>query len=271
MIRACVAVISLLAVAVLLSGCAAQPQPVVDTSLQNENTNLRQRVFELEGEKTQLRTELAGARGDLASARLDAEQWKANYEAAKTALPVSSGGLPPELMRKFIEIAQAGGPFELGPTGSLKASSDILFDSGKIELKSTGQTALKEIAPKLKEILTDKRVMLRVDGHTDTQPIRRSGWNDNLHLSLMRARAVVVFLGTQGVPANAMCAAGFGEWHPVADNSTKEGMAKNRRVELSLISSGQTGPATPPPEIETPAPEPRTPAPATNPEPEPMD
>jgi chemotaxis protein MotB len=77
----------------------------------------------------------------------------------------------------------------------------------------------------------------------------------------MRARAVVVYLATQGVPSNAMCAAGFGEWHPVAENLTKAGMSKNRRVELSLMSSGQTGPATAPMmEPEMPTPETKTPA-----------
>jgi outer membrane protein OmpA-like peptidoglycan-associated protein len=263
MIREWGAVITLVAVAGLVSGCASQVPPVVDNSaLVTENNSLKQRVFDLEGEKTLLRNELVGARGDVAGARLDADQWKSRYEAAKSALPTSTpGGLPPELMRKFIEIAQAGGPFELGPAGNLKASSDILFDSGKIALKPTGIAALREIAPKLREILTDTRVMLRVDGHTDNQAIKRSGWDDNLHLSLMRARAVVVYLATQGVPSNAMCAAGFGEWHPVAENLTKAGMSKNRRVELSLMSSGQTGPATAPMmEPEMPTPETKTPA-----------
>ena len=270
MIRQWVAVMMLVAVTGLLAGCANQTPPVADNSaMVTENTSLKQRVFDLEGEKTQLRNDLAGAKGDAASARLAAEQWKSQYDAAKAALPASTpGGLPPELLRKFIEIAQAGGPFELGPAGTLKASSDILFDSGKIVLKPTGEAALREIAPKLKEILTDKRVMLRVDGHTDNQPIKRSGWNDNLHLSLMRARAVVVYLATQGVPANAMCAAGFGEWHPVTENTGKAGMTKNRRVELSLMSSGQTGPATAPMmEPEMPAPETKTPAAPTPTEP----
>jgi len=256
MIRQVAAVMSLVAVAGLVVGCANQIPPVADNSaMVTENNNLKQRVFDLEGEKTQLRNQLAGAQGDVLNAKLDADQWRSKYEAAKAALPASTpGGLPEELVRKFIEIAQAGGPFELSGSG-LKASSDILFDSGKVALKPAGEAALRQIAPKLKEILTDKRVMLRVDGHTDNQPIKRSPWSDNLHLSLMRARAVVVYLATQGVPSNAMCAAGFGEWHPVGENSTKDGMTKNRRVELSLMSSGQTGPATAPmTEPETPAP-----------------
>jgi len=225
---------TLLATAALLAGCAAQQPQMVDTRMQEENRSLKQRVYDLEAEKAGLKQDLATSQEAVGSAQLDAEKWKSMYEAAKKAVPESTGTLPPEVLKKFIEIAR--GPWELGPTGSLKASSDILFDSGKITLKKQGQDALSDIAPKLKEILTDKRVMLRVDGHTDSTPIRYSPWKDNLHLSLMRARAVVAFLVEQGVSPNAMCAAGFGEFHPVADNTTKEGQAQNRRVELSLIS-----------------------------------
>ena len=197
-------------------------------------------ITDLEAGQAELRGELNRTSEDLSVARLDAQKWKAKYDAAQNELAAQpqSSGLPPELLRKFIAIAQAGGPWELGPGGNLKTSSDILFDSGKIDLKPQGQQALQEIAGKLKEILTDKRVMLRVDGHTDGQPIKLSGWKDNLHLSLMRARAVVAYLASQGIPAEAMCAAGFGEFHPVADNTSREGMSKNRRVELLLMSIG---------------------------------
>ena len=234
MIRQSITATTLLVTVALLAGCAAQQPQVGDPRLEEENRSLKQRVYDLEAEKAGLKQDLVTSQGAVGAAELDAGKWKSMYEAAKTAVPESGGTLPPEVLKKFIEIAR--GPWELGPTGSLKASSDILFDSGKITLKKGGQDALRNIAPQLKEILTDKRVMLRVDGHTDNTPIRFSPWKDNLHLSLMRARAVVAFLDEQGLSPNTMCAAGFGEFHPVADNATKEGQAQNRRVELSLIS-----------------------------------
>lgn len=239
MIRQGVTVISIVVTVGLLVGCSSQPPPVVDTRLQDENRELTKSKLALEGETTRLALELGKAKAELTKTRLDTDEWKAKYEAAKNAIPpgdTDRGGLPPELLRKFIQIAEAGGPFEFGPTGSLRASSDILFDSGKANLKPGGVKAVTEIAPKLKEILTDKRVMLRVDGHTDNTPIRVSGWEDNLHLSLMRAKAVVKVLEQQGIPAETMFAAGFGEWHPVAPNTTVEGRATNRRVELSLVA-----------------------------------
>ena len=75
------------------------------------------------------------------------------------------------------------------PAGVLRAQSDILFASGKADLKLEAQAAITEVALALKEILTDKSLALRVDGHTDTDKIVRSGWKDNLQLSLARARA----------------------------------------------------------------------------------
>lgn len=236
MIRQWLVVISLVAAA-LLSGCAEpQVKTVVDPKLKQENVSLKNRLDAVESEKTGLADKLRASEMEGRTARLDADKWKKLYDEAKASIPRSGGGLPPELLKRFIEIAKAGGPFELGRAGSLKASSDILFDSGKVTLKATGQTALKDIAPKLKDILSDKRVMLRVDGHTDDERIKFSPWRDNLHLSLMRARAVVDFLAKEGVPVNAMFAAGFGEWHPVGPNTTKEGRAQNRRVELSLVA-----------------------------------
>ena len=233
----------LLVATVVLSGCAEpQVKTVVDPRLKEENARLKERLGAVETEKSDLAEKLRASDLGERTARLDAEKWQKLYDEAKAAIPTTGGGLPPELLRKFIEIAKAGGPFELGRAGSLKASSDILFDSGKIILKPAGQTALKDIAPRLKDILSDKRVMLRVDGHTDNEQIKFSPWSDNLHLSLMRARAVTDFLAKQGVPVNAMFAAGFGEWHPVASNTTKEGQAKNRRVELSLVAVAPLAP-----------------------------
>jgi chemotaxis protein MotB len=165
--------------------------------------------------------------------------------------------VPPELMKAFVDIARAGGVWEVGPGGTLKTSSDVFFDSGKTDLKPSGQAALKEIAPKLKNLLTDKRVMLAVEGHTDNVPILHSLFKDNRHLSLMRAHSVITFLGQQGVPPAAMTAVGYGEYHPIASNATPDGHGKNRRVELRLINAGSVAPSP-------------SPAPAPAPEPAPM-
>ena len=88
--------------------------------------------------------------------------------------------------------------------------------------------ALGEVAKLLKE---NADLKLRVEGHTDN--VGKS--KDNLELSKKRAAAVKDWLSENGVEASRLATEGFGDKKPVADNSTEEGRAKNRRVELVKI------------------------------------
>jgi chemotaxis protein MotB len=227
-------------VMLLVTALGCQDQSLIDANnvLKQENQLLRKNLNELSGTGDDLNRRLTAAEASRAAAQLDADQWQAKYDALKALRPEGGGvGLPPELMKKFVDLARSGGPWILTETGGLKASTDILFASGKIELKTEGKTALADVAPKLKEILTDSRVVLRIDGHTDSQPIKRSGWKDNLHLSLMRAWSVMNELIKDGIAPERMYAAGFGMWNPVTSNNTKEGRSQNRRVELHLVAA----------------------------------
>ena len=238
------------ALLVVFAGCAPTTTTTIDPALQNENADLKQKVSSLETEKTGMQKELLDKEGAISKEKMESEQWRKKYEAAKDSVPAGEM-VPADLMKAFVDIARAGGPWEVGSGGTLKTSSDVFFDSGKTELKPAGQNALREIVPKLKEILADKRVMLAVEGHTDNTPIVHAPFKDNRHLSLMRAHAVVTFLNQLGVPAAEMSAVGYGEYHPVASNATADSRSKNRRVELRLITSGSAAPAVAP----APAPE----------------
>jgi chemotaxis protein MotB len=86
-----------------------------------------------------------------------------------------------------------------------------------------------------KEIPPEINWVLRVDGHTDDVPLSGTGrYRDNWELSTARATAVVKFLIEQGVPANRLVAAGFGEYQPLDPADTPEARARNRRIELKL-------------------------------------
>ena len=86
----------------------------------------------------------------------------------------------------------------------------VLFEPGQATLKDTGQETLRKLIPEL--VKTGRNV--RVDGHTDSDPIARSKWRTNLQLSAERASVVGEFLTGNGIPNERLFVAGFGEYRP---------------------------------------------------------
>jgi len=117
--------------------------------------------------------------------------------------------------------------------------SEVLFASGGAELNEQGKVEMLKVGQALiqigSEIPDDISWVLRVDGHTDNIPLSGTGRiRDNWELSSSRATSVVRFFIEQGIPANRLVAAGFGEFQPLEDADTDEARAKNRRIELKL-------------------------------------
>ena len=117
--------------------------------------------------------------------------------------------------------------------------SEVLFASGAAELNPEGQVEMKKIADALlqisREIPEDIQWVLRVDGHTDNIPLSGTGrYRDNWELSQARALAVVKFFIDEGISAERLVAAGFGEFQPLEESDSDEARAKNRRIELKL-------------------------------------
>jgi len=114
----------------------------------------------------------------------------------------------------------------------VELSENILFDSGKSELKKEGTAALQEVAAVLGSI-PDRE--FQIAGHTDNVPIKSGKFASNWELSTARGVTVARSLSAQGVPANRLSAAGYAETQPVASNDTPEGRAQNRRIEIVLM------------------------------------
>lgn len=119
--------------------------------------------------------------------------------------------------------------------------SEVLFPIGSAEINPAGLVEMKKLADAVvalnKEIPDDINWVLRVDGHTDNLPLSGTGrYHDNWELSSARATAVVKYLIANGVPANRLVAAGFGEYQPLegASGNETEDRARNRRIELKL-------------------------------------
>lgn len=109
----------------------------------------------------------------------------------------------------------------------------VLFDSGKAELRRGATGVLDKVAQVLQEV-PDQPV--GIEGHTDNQPIRHSGWSDNEELSVARANAVMNYLvEKRGVESVRLTASGYGDSRPIEDNSTAAGRQKNRRVEVVIL------------------------------------
>lgn len=117
--------------------------------------------------------------------------------------------------------------------------SEVLFPVGSEEINEAGKIEMKKLADAVielqKEIPPEINWVLRVDGHTDNRPLSGTGrFKDNWELSSARATSVVKFLIANGVPANRLVAAGFGEYQPLDAADTDEARSKNRRIELKL-------------------------------------
>ncbi|HEY8181873.1 MAG TPA: OmpA family protein [Thermoanaerobaculia bacterium] len=104
----------------------------------------------------------------------------------------------------------------------------VLFDTGKATIQPASEKCLTEMAKLLKNNPSWK---LQVEGHTDNV----GGKDPNVKLSQSRAEAVQGWLVSHGIEGSRLSAKGFGDAKPVADNTTEDGRAKNRRVDLRKL------------------------------------
>jgi chemotaxis protein MotB len=106
--------------------------------------------------------------------------------------------------------------------------NDILFDSGKTELKPEGKDAIGKVA----KVLAGMDRHFLVAGHTDNLPIKTKKFQSNWELSTQRAVEVVRLLVDNGMKPSQVGAAGYAEYDPAADNGTEAGQKQNRRIEI---------------------------------------
>ena len=112
--------------------------------------------------------------------------------------------------------------------------AEVFFDSGKAVIKEEGKKSLQKVAQVLNQEAKDSPIA--VEGHTDSDPIKRSDWNSNWELSSARALAVLhYFINTCGVAPERLSANAYGQYHPVASNTTAKEKQTNRRVEIVIL------------------------------------
>jgi len=112
--------------------------------------------------------------------------------------------------------------------------SEVLFNSGKAELREGSFKKLDKVASVLTTTVSDLNV--GIEGHTDNVPIMHSGWKSNWELSTTRALSVLHYLeDSKNIDPRRLSATGYGEFHPVTSNATKKGKQQNRRVEIVIL------------------------------------
>jgi chemotaxis protein MotB len=115
----------------------------------------------------------------------------------------------------------------------IRLKGSVLFHVGSNALTDEARKTLDAVANVIKKDYPEKDIL--IIGHTDDQPIEKSGWDDNYQLSAERSLGVVRYLISRGISPKKLVVAGAGEYRERAPNSSDANREKNRRVELFAI------------------------------------
>lgn len=192
-------------------------------------TQMRQETDRLTAELQQVKKERAQLIVERDQLALEKENREKELFAAQDTYGELIDKMRSEISRGEITISELQGKL------TVNLVEKILFDSGSADIKSSGKEVLSKVGTILNDV-ADKEI--RVEGYSDNLPISprlKSIYPSNWELSAARAISVVQFLrNTLNIPGERLSASGFAEFRPIADNSTPEGRAQNRRIQIIL-------------------------------------
>jgi outer membrane protein OmpA-like peptidoglycan-associated protein len=202
----------------------ADATAAAEAQRQAELTAAKEAQMKAEADAAAMRAQSAADAAAAQQAALRAKQEAAQADAERARQQAAA--LRASLLEQFNRVLETTDT----PRGLVVNMADVLFDTGKYNLRQEAQIKLAKLTG---IILAHPGLNLAVEGFTDST----GGADFNMKLSGQRANAVRDYLVTQGLSADTVTAQGFGESMPVADNSTAAGRQKNRRVEI--IVSGE--------------------------------
>lgn len=202
-----------------LSGCT-QPLKSQNLRLITENSGLRDQLAEAQAALDASDRERIGLSNEAARLRMANQDLHDQVDrmTEQSEQPPDAGG--------FGGIPGVTQDVRSGEVAAI-VEGDVLFASGQATLRTGAKSTLDQIAGVLNS--TYAGLTVRIEGHTDTDPIRKSQWKTNDRLSCERAMAVKDYLQSKGVAADGMYVAGFGS---TRGKATKE---QSRRVEIVVI------------------------------------
>lgn len=176
--------------------------------------------------------QLASERGKLAAGLEDAEKRLEELRRQKMAAEARAATFRNlvDKLRSMIDNGQLKVTIRNGRM-LIVLPNDVLFDSGRIDLKTAGKQTLTQVAQVLAGI-SDRRFL--VAGHTDNLPIKTARFPSNWELSTGRAVEVAKLFVGAGMKPEVIGAAGYAEFAPVSSNEAPDGRAQNRRIEIIL-------------------------------------
>lgn len=204
---------------------------------QAELRTAQQRITELEQQNRELSAVLESQGADLSDLTALRERLQSELAAARAREEANRTRLDSlrRMAMAFREMVAAGQLRVRIVRGNMvvELPEGVLFDSGRAELREAANATLERVAQVLASV--PNRNFL-VAGHTDNIPIgRRNRYESNWELSAARGVAVVRFLAEHGMSAERLAAAGYADTQPVASNSSEEGRAQNRRIEIIVL------------------------------------
>lgn len=178
--------------------------------IQSENRTLAEQIAFEQQKNTELQQRVSAAEAAIKQRDVETDMLNTSFQGLN------------------VDVGRRGGYIVLG------LSSELTFGSGKAELNKQGRDTLTKVGDVLRTNYAGKT--LWVEGHTDNEQPKKSGWKNNLQLSANRAMSVAEFLtGELGLDPTHVRVAGYGEFAPKQPNDTPEGRAVNRRVEILIL------------------------------------
>jgi chemotaxis protein MotB len=172
-------------------------------------------------------------KGVLSSASPSQAQTQSQFLSLQEAQQEIQKALDPEIQRHEVAMSVRGE----GLVVSLREMG--FFESGSSSIRPKSLDAIGRLA----NVLNKRPENLRIEGHTDNIPIHTPRFANNWELSTARATGLIqVLISTYGILPNRLSVAGYAEFHPVSSNETPEGRAKNRRLDVVILTPFQSVP-----------------------------